>query len=289
MKLKRLLLAVLITIVSTAVYSQENVTNIRAVQKDKMVEIRYDLKVRSEVKVLVSLDDGATYTDTMTMTGYVNKIVQQGKNLLIKWQAFKNLGYGDYPEIRFKFITKEKPLQNTKTKKSRGYSGGRNNRIDKFSFVTLNGAYTNTELTSVGLTYGQVKKYGWFVSVMSGFNFAGLAPADKCDADGFVDGTLPFYKDESAKTALSIMGGGIIRINNNTYARAGLGFGNRSISWKTLDDKWVRNKGYSAVGVDFSLGAMFKFGKFIISLDGVTTNFSIYEGKLGIGYSFDKR
>ena len=287
MKLKRLLLAVLITIVSTAVYAQEHVTNIRAVQKDKMVNIKYDLSVNSMVKMLISLDDGKTYTDTMTLTGNVNRVIPPGKNRNITWKAFQDLGYGDYPEIRFKFITEEKPLQNTNTKKNRGY--GRNTRIDKFSFITLNGAYTNAEVASVGLTYGQVEKYGWFVSVMSGFNFAGLAPADKCDADGFVDGTLPFYKNESAKTALSIMGGGIIRINNNIYARAGLGFGNRSLSWKTLDDKWVRNKGYSAVGVDFSLGAMFKFGKFIISLDGVTTNFSIYEGRLGIGYSFDKR
>lgn len=285
MKLKVLLFAILVLAMSIVAKAQEHVTNIRFTQQDKIITIKYDLSARSEVKMLVSLDDGTNYTDTMTVTGYVNRVVQPGKNLVIKWQAFKDLGYGDYPEIRLKFITKEKPLP-TNTKKK-----GRNSwrRPQKFTFITLNGAYTNTEVPSIGATFGQVEKYGWFVSVMSGFHFAGLFPDAKGDADGFVGDDLPFYKDEYAKTALSIMGGGIMRLNDNIFAKAGLGFGNRSLSWKTLDDQWVRNKGYSAVGVDFSLGMMFKFGGFIISIDGVTTNFKIYEGRIGLGYSFINR
>lgn len=293
MRLKGILLLIVVLAISIVAKSQDHVTNIRITQQDKMVTIKYDLKVRSEVKVLVSLDDGATYTDTMTMTGYFNRVVQPGKNLVIKWQAFKDLGYGDYPEIRLKFITKEKPLNTSSSKRSDRYTSKRSTNYRrkpvKYSFVTLNGAYTNTEVPSVGLTYGQVENYGWFVTVMSGFHFAGLFPAAKADADGFVGDDLPFYKDEYAKTALSIMGGGIMRINDNLYAKAGLGFGNRSLSWKTLDDQWVRQKDYSAVGVDFSLGVMLRFNNFIISLDGVTTDFKIYEGKIGIGYSFEKR
>ena len=283
MKLKGLLFAILAVAISTVAQAQENVTNIRASQQDKTVTIKYDLRVRSEVKMLVSLDDGATYTDTMTMTGYINKVAPAGRNLTIHWQAFKNLGYGDYPEIRFKFITKEKPLDPKTSKKGSSYS----RKPRHFNFITLNGGYTNTEVPSIGLTFGQVQKYGWFVTVMSGFNFAGLAPDAKADSDGFVGDDLPFYKDEYAKTALSIMGGGIMRLTDNMFAKAGIGFGNRSLSWKTLDDQWVRQKDYSAVGIDFSLGMMFKFGNFIISLDGVTTNFNIYEGRLGIGYSFE--
>lgn len=261
------------------VKAQEHVYNIRATQQDKIVKIYYDMKTRAEVKMLISLDDGQTYTDTMTISGNVNKIMAAGRNRMITWQAFKDLGYGDYPEIRFKFVTVEKKLEPTKKPP----------RIDKITFITLNGGYTNTEVLSIGVTFGQVKKYGWFVTIMSGFNFAGLAPNAKAGADGFVGDDLPFYKDEYAKTALSIMGGAVMRLNEYMYAKAGLGFGNRSISWKTLDDQWVRQKDYSAVGLDLSLGMMFKLGNFIISLDGVTTNFNIYEGRLGIGYSFINR
>ena len=83
---------------------------IRATQDDKTVTIKYDLKVRSQVNLLISLDDGQHYTDTMKLTGNVNRIVPAGKNKLIRWQAFKDLGYGDYPNIRFMFLTEEKQV-----------------------------------------------------------------------------------------------------------------------------------------------------------------------------------
>lgn len=279
MKTRRTILAVLILLGAQTLMAQDNVTNIRAVQNDKMVTITYDLKTRSDVRLLISIDDGQHYTDTMKVSGYVNRVVPAGKNRTIRWQAFNNLGYGDYPEVRFKFVTQEPPqAQAPKVK-----------RVPKISFATLNGAYTNTENPSVGFTVGQVQKFGWFASVMSGFNFAGLAPAAVSDAEGFVGEDLPFYKDEYAKTVLSVMGGGVMRLNDMMYVKAGVGFGNRSLSWKTLDDRWVRNGGYSAVGLDLSAGMMFNFGGFVLSLDAVTTNFSIYEGRIGLGYSFENR
>ena len=269
-------MVVLLLIGMQNLMAQDNVTNIRAKQEDKVVTIKYDLKVRSQVDLLISIDDGEHYTDTMKVTGMVNKIVPAGKNKTIRWQAFKDLGYGDYPEIRFKFVTEEKQQQIVK-------------RTPKITFATLNGAYTNTENPSIGFTVGQVKKFGWFASVMSGFHYAGLFPAATSDAEGFVGEDLPFYKDEYAKTVLSIMGGGVMRLNDMMYVKAGVGFGNRSLSWKTLDDRWVRNGGYSAVGIDLSAGMMFNFGGFVLSLDAVTTNFSIYEGRVGLGYSFENR
>ena len=257
--------------------AQNPVTNIRASQEDKIVIIKYDLNVRSDVRLLISLDDGQHYTDTMKVTGMVNRIVPAGRNKVIRWQAFRDLGYGDYPEIRFKFLTEERQ------------QAPRSRYVPPITFVTMNGAYTNTENPSLGFTYGQVQKFGWFATIMSGFHFAGLAPAAVSDAEGFVGEDLPFYKDEYAKTVLSIMGGGVMRLNDAMYLKAGLGFGNRSLSWKTLDDRWVRNGGYSAVGVDVSAGMMFRFGGFVLSLDAVTTNFSIYEGRIGLGYSFENR
>jgi hypothetical protein len=279
MKKHTLLVLLSLLLGSQMALAQDHVTNIRAVQNDKMVTITYDLNTRSDVRLFISLDDGQTYTDTMKVTGYVNRVVPQGKNRTIRWQAFNNLGYGDYPEIRFKFVTKD--AQQTQAPKVK--------RIPKITFITLNGAYTNTENPSVGFTFGQVQKFGWFASVMSGFNFAGLAPAAVSDAEGFVGDDLPFYKDEYAKTVLSVMGGGVMRLNDMMYLKAGLGFGNRSLSWKTLDDRWVRNSGYSAVGVDVSAGMIFRFGGFVLSLDAVTTNFKIFEGKIGLGYSFENR
>ena len=279
MKTRKLLATALLLIGVQTLIAQDHVTNIHAVQNDKMVTITYDLNLRSDVRLFISIDDGQTYTDTMKVTGYVNRVVPQGKNRTIRWQAFNDLGYGDYPEIRFKFVTKE--AQQTQAPKVK--------QVPKITFITLNGAYTNTENPSAGFTFGQVQKFGWFASVMSGFHFAGLAPAAVSDAEGFVGEDLPFYKDEYAKTVLSVIGGGVMRLNDMMYLKVGAGFGNRSLSWKTLDDRWVRNSGYSAVGIDVSAGMMFNFGGFVLSLDAVTTNFSIFEGKIGLGYSFENR
>ena len=101
--MKKHILLVLLSLLlgSQIALAQDHVTNIRAVQNDKMVTITYDLNVRSDVRLFISIDDGQTYTDTMKVTGYVNRVVPQGKNRTIRWQAFNNLGYGDYPEIRF--------------------------------------------------------------------------------------------------------------------------------------------------------------------------------------------
>ena len=105
MKTRKMILATLILLGVQSLMAQEHVTNIRAVQNDKMVTITYDLKTKSEVRLLISIDDGKNYTDTMKVTGYINRVVPAGKGRTIRWQAFNDLGYGDYPEIRFKFIT----------------------------------------------------------------------------------------------------------------------------------------------------------------------------------------
>ena len=108
MNTRKLLVTILIIIGAQTLVAQDHVTNIRIRQEDRMVTIRYDLSVRSDVKLFISIDDGEHFTDTMKVTGAVNKIVPAGKSKTIHWQAFKDLGYGDYPEIRFKFVTEEK-------------------------------------------------------------------------------------------------------------------------------------------------------------------------------------
>lgn len=250
------------------IVSHEHVSHVCFKQLEDTIVVTYDLNRRSEVYLLVSVDDGRTYTDTMKVSGSVNCVVPKGKNHAIYWHAFSDLGYGDYPEIWFKFVVEKE-------------------HFPKTTFITLNGACTNYYYPSLGFTYGQMKDFGWFVSVMSGFNYAGLAPDFVSESYGLVEGVLPFYKDESACTVLSVMGGGIFRVNHILSLKAGVGYGNRSLSWKTLDDRWVRIERYSAKGMDVSAGMMFNIGRFLLSVDAVTTDFSIFEGRIGLGYCFE--
>ena len=281
MKPRRLISAILLLIGSQVAMAQEHVTNIRAVQEDKMVLIRYDLKVDSEVKMLISLDDGQHYTDTMRVTGYVNKVVSAGNNRIIRWKAFQDLGYGDYPVIRFKFLTEEKHI---KTKPVKYSSGGMK------TFATLNASYGNQGIPMVGFTIGQYDKYGWFITLMTGldFDYMGYQVVDHCKKDGYIGDILPFYNPEgNYKTrAVSGMVGGIMQLNDMIYAKAGVGYGMRSVAWQLWEGDYVTNDGFSAHGVDVSAGLLFDLNRFVITLDGGTTNFNVFEARLGLGFRF---
>ena len=262
--------------------AQDHVTNIRAKQEDKMVTIKYDLNVRSEVKLLISIDDGAHYTDTMKVTGYINRVVPAGKNRTIRWKAFQDLGYGDYPLIRFKFITQESPTQPTAPVVSR--------KKGMKTFATVNGSYGSSGIPMVGFTVGQYDKFGWFVTLMTGldFDYMGYQVVDHCKRDGYIGDILPFYNPESKISAVSGLVGGIMQLNNVMYAKAGVGYGMRSVAWELWEGDYVTNDGFSAHGVDVSAGLLFDLNRFVLTLDGTTTNFHVFEARMGLGYRFSK-
>ena len=60
--MKKHILLVLLSLLlgSQVAVAQDHVTNIRAVQNDKMVTITYDLNVRSDVSLFISIDDVQT-------------------------------------------------------------------------------------------------------------------------------------------------------------------------------------------------------------------------------------
>ena len=268
-----------------AMAQQDNVHNIRAVQEDKIVTITYDLKTRSDVRLLISIDDGAHYTDTMKVTGFINRSIPPGKNRTIRWKAFQDLGYGDYPLIRFKFITQEsKPTQPTTPVVTR--------KKGLKTFATLNASYGSSGIPMVGFTVGQYDKFGWFVTLMTGldFDYMGYQVVDHCKKDGYIGDILPFYSPESNSkiSAVSGMVGGIMRLNDAIYAKVGVGYGMRSVAWQLWEGDYVTNDGFSAHGVDVSAGLLFDLNRFVITLDGVTTNFHVFEGRLGLGFRFTK-
>lgn len=274
-------MALLFLLGAQTIMAQDHVTNIRAKQEDKMVTVKYDLSTRSEVKLFISLDDGQHYTDTMKLTGNVNKIVPAGKNKIVRWQAFKDLGYGDYPEIRFKFVTQESAINQKQTYKPR-------NRRN--TFATLNASYGSQGIPMLGLTVGQYGKYGWFVTLMTGldFDYMGYLVVDHCNKEGYIDHVLPFYNPDSKTSAVSGMVGGIMQLGDMLYAKAGLGYGMRSVAWQLWNGDYVTNDGFSAHGVDVGAGLLLDMNRLVLTLDGVTTNFHVFEARLGLGFRFTK-
>ena len=185
---------------------------------------------------------------------YETRIVQIGKNSISSYY----------------FIPKKEPL---KKYLSRGVN-----------FITLNAAYSVAPQTSFGFTYGQVKRFGWFVSAMSNFGFR-LSANDWNDlysTDGVVN-----FSGKSSKARLSVTGGFVVRLFGPIYAKLGAGYGARVKCWEVAG-KWYEYTPDTYKGFDITAGIMLNTRKYAISADVVTNNFKTMEVKLGVGLNWNK-
>ena len=79
-----------------------------------------------------------------------------------------------------------------------------------------------------------------------------------------------------------------MKMNDMIYAKAGLGYGMRSVAWELWEGDYVTNDGFSAHGVDIGAGLLFDMNRFVITLDAVTTNCHVFEARAGFGFRFTK-
>lgn len=157
--------------------------------------------------------------------------------------------------------------------------------FNKEFLMSANVAYANFPQYSYGISLGHVKRVGWYLSLMSNFNFKGFTTDYQCQNDGFVNGTLPFYSGKKSTTRISAMGGVAFRVFPWWQFHAGVGYGYRGLFWETTDQKWVKNQTDSYQGIDAEIGTGFIIKGFYLSAGMVTTNFKTLEAKVGIGFS----
>ena len=165
-----------------------------------------------------------------------------------------------------KFVPKKEPLDKYL---SRG-----------INFITLNAAYSSAPQTSFGLTYGRVKRVGWYVSAMSGLDFTGFNTIDENYEEVILTG-------ETASTRLSVMGGFITRIAGPVYFKVGAGYGMRMKVCETIDGNYVEYKPDTFKGVDLGAGLQFNLRNITFGVDAVTTNFKYAEVRLVIGVNWN--
>ena len=150
---------------------------------------------------------------------------------------------------------------------------------DKFGFVTLNAAYSVAPQLSYGISFGSVKKVGWYLSAMSNFDFTGFdvidTPFDKVAITG-----------NSKTTRLSITGGLMMRLGEPVYLKLGAGYGMRIRAAETLNGQYVKYLANTYEGIEATAGVMLRLGGLAISLDAVTTNFQMMEMKVGVGFGW---
>ena len=154
------------------------------------------------------------------------------------------------------------------------------------SFATLNYAFSTAPQHSFGLTFGMVKKFGWYVSAMTGLGFDALSTVATCDEFGNVDGEMQVYSGNTATSRLSFVAGAMYRPINIIAIKIGAGYGMRTLAWETADGSYVKNEAYSMSGLDLNAGVQFFLNKLSLSIDYVTTNAKYSEVKIGVGLTF---
>lgn len=157
------------------------------------------------------------------------------------------------------------------------------------NFITVDAAASLAPQLSYGLTFGSVKRVGWFLTAASNFSFDALNYSNTAYSDGFVGAYYYGYTGESCSTRISVMGGFLVRVAGPVYFRLGAGVGTRVKGWYTNNGEIVKMGPNSFTGVDAMSGLQVNLKGLSLSADAVTTNFKTLEVKLGVGFCWKKK
>lgn len=160
---------------------------------------------------------------------------------------------------------------------------------------------------SFGLTYGRVKLFGYYASVMvsTGIHYGYDYTAERNGSLGqdyiyngyyteYYD-LYPFYTGKNSYNRASLTLGGIVRLVIPLYLYIGAGYGYQSVTRQMSSGKWAMIRPFSVThGMMWDVGLQGSIKGFTISAGySVLTDYDYYtmhELKVGLGYTFkDKK
>ena len=107
-------------------------------------------------------------------------------------------------------------------------------------FVLLNGMSSFPFSPAIGVTFGMVREQGWYVNLMSGFGFKFAYAGMYSYGSDFLSNVRPFFTGESSQQFLSVTAGGVTHFGlSPVYMYYGGGYGFKSVTYKTNNDKWL--------------------------------------------------
>lgn len=259
----------------------ENATNIRVRQEGKAIVVTYDLSKNSVVRLLMASGKSNQYTELTAVTGNVGKGVSAGQNRKIVWKPLEEKETFIAENVRFKVEAMS------------SYDYRAQNATMK-TLVMGQVGYSVAPQLSYGAMIGQMYKgIGWFVSGRSNFNFNVLSKF-ACDADGYIDGELPFYSGNISSTHYTFNAGFMMNflewsIKNKFHTLGmylGGGYGKRELFWGTADGQWVKYTPATYNGVSANIGLFGSMYGVTLNVGVTTIAFKYMEIEVGIGYMF---
>ena len=284
MKMKLFLCGCML-LLSTYLQAQELTPSFKVLEKDLMARThpRLDLNDVPCAIVRVSAKDIDTYTFEGNIIGDV--IYQSGEALVymtkgsrtitIKSNQFGMMKF-DFPERLEKQVVYKLDLKLVLPEDQK-----------RKTLVMVEGGLHPSH-TSFGVMAGIVARHGAYVRFRS--DFGSVDTEWECDDTGALTsgpaGTPYYIEGSSAKSRFSITGGYLYRFIKPLYGYVGAGYGQRTLAWEAMDDKWVKNIDHSASGIAAELGLIGQFKGFALSLGAQTVNFKYMELSVGVGYFF---
>lgn len=272
-------------LLSTYLQAQELTPSFKVLEKDLMARThpRLDLNDVPCAIVRVSAKDIDTYTFEGNIIGDV--IYQSGEALVymtkgsrtitIKSNQFGMMKF-DFPERLEKQVVYKLDLKLVLPEDQ------------KRKTLVMAESGLHPSHTSFGVMAGIVARHGAYVRFRS--DFGSVDTEWECDDTGALTsgpaGTPYYIEGSSAKSRFSITGGYLYRFVKPLYGYVGAGYGQRTLAWEAMDDKWVKNIDHSASGIAAELGLIGQFKGFALSLGAQTVNFKYMELSVGVGYFF---
>jgi len=249
----------------------QTVSNVAANQVGKSIHITYDLDKAADISVYMSISGGRTYRELRQVTGDVGKTVGPGHKTIV-WDVLAEVDELIGDDIVF--MVRVDANAEAKWKQKQRAENIKN--MPQSTFFTLNAAYSPQPQWSCGFKVGQVKVIGWFLSAMSGFHYSGMFHP-------FVEGQN-YGLTDCKSVRLSIQAGFAARPWKPMTMLLGVGYGYRTITYKTSDNEWLSYPKRTVQGVDVSFGLLFDIKGFALSAEAVTTNFQTIEARVGVGF-----
>lgn len=170
-------------------------------------------------------------------------------------------------------------------------------RAPLYTFVTLNGSNNTYNEVAFGFTVGTMRKVGVFLTMMTNFSLEHMGDegsinhysSDKIQK--FIDDNG--YSHKTSYMSYSAIFGAVFRVYGPINMKIGGGYSSNSMI-VNLSKGSSYNQNYwvsdvSSYGFGGLIGVQARLGNFVVSLDGATTNFKIFEARIGIGYGFGKK
>jgi len=240
------------------------VSNVKAHREGDDIIITYNLSEAAKI----TLKSTAKYGNFAKMYKAENDVgnhVLAGKRKIV-WSPLKEFNTSKFDQDNVRFQIEAKPT---------------------LKYLILGEfAYSPSSQFAGGLMFGMVWNVGWYAKFHTSFDFKGPTNGLTCDENGAINGEIPFYSGNIAKPEFMVDAGVLVKMGIPLYLGVGIGYGQRSLLWETIDGKWVKNGGSSYSGFSSEVNLIGSIYGFSLMFGINNINFRYLELQFGVGWMF---